>query len=378
MSVPRRIGFDARYINDRYHGIGRFAFRLLEAMAAAAPERTFVVFRGQAQDSRFDWQTLGARPNVVFRDGPWPLYWPHEHLQWPHFLSQSTVDLFYSPYFVAPLVGSCPSIITVHDLIFERYPAYMPWSWSRPYYRQLMLRSTRRARRIVTVSQATSADLSHYYGTPIDKIRVIQEGVDPSFGSPADVDHLPVLRERYDLVRPIILSVGARRPHKNLARLVRAFASVAQGTPHDLIFAGPADDRFPDDARLAAEAAQLNGRVRFLDWVPEHDLAGLYAIADLVVVPSLVEGFGLPALEAMASGTAVLAANTSSLPEVVGQAGVLIDPHDEATLASAMGQILADAGLRRKLADAGKARATAFTWQRAARQALDLFEETHV
>ena len=375
MSAPERIAFDARYISDRYHGIGRYAFRLLESMAVAAPERTFVVFRGQEQDSRFDWQMLAARPNVELWDGPWPLYWPQEQLRWPLLLRRSRVDRFYSPYFVAPLPATCPVVTTVHDLIFDRYPEYMPQAWSRPYYRLLMALSTRRARRVITVSQATAADLTVHYGTPPDKIAVVPEGVDPSFGPVMDGDRIRALRERYSLTRPIVLSVGARRPHKNLARLVRAFATLASDTAHELLFVGTADPRFPDEARQAALAAGLNGRIRFLDWVPEADLAALYALADLVVVPSLIEGFGLPALEAMASNSAVLAANASSLPEVVGEAGVLVDPYDEEALAGAIQRILHDGALRRRLAKAGQARAASFTWQRAARQTLRILEE---
>jgi glycosyltransferase involved in cell wall biosynthesis len=374
--APERIAFDARYVNDRYHGIGRYAFRLLEALVAAAPARTFIVFRGREEDSRFDWGALSARPNVELWDGPWPLYWPQEQLQWPALLRRSRADLFYSPYFVAPLLvtDACPAIVTVHDLIFDRYPAYMPRRWARPYYRLLMALSVRRARRVVAVSRATAADLTHYYRTPPDKVAVVLEGVDPSFAT-AGEDQLAAIRQRYDLKRSFVLTVGARRPHKNQARLVRAFARIPNGGC-DLVFAGPADDRFPDEARRAVEDTGLNGKVRFLDWVPESDLPGLYALADLVALPSLVEGFGLPALEAMACGTPVLAANASSLPEVVGGAGVLVDPYDEEAMAAALGELLADRALRHRLARAGLARAATFTWQQAARRTLEIFEDT--
>lgn len=386
MSTPERIAFDARYISDRYHGIGRYAFRLLESLvlqqdkgsAAAGPERTFVVFRGRGQDSRFDWRALAARPNVEVRDGPWPLYWPHEQVLWPRLLRRSRADLFYSPYFVAPLLAPCPVVITVHDLIFDRYPDYMPWAWSKPYYRLLMGLSTRRAQRVISVSQATAGDLFHYYGTPSQKVAVVLEGVDPGFGPRANLARLRDLRHRYELAQPVILSVGARRPHKNLARLVRAYASLAPDVAHDLLFVGPADSRFSDEARQAAASAGLNGRVRFLDWVPEVDLVALYALADLVVVPSLVEGFGLPALEAMASGTPVLASHASSLPEVVGEAGVLVNPYDERALTGAMRDLLSDEARRRRLAEAGRMRAAGFTWQRAARRTLQVYEEAAV
>jgi glycosyltransferase involved in cell wall biosynthesis len=156
---------------------------------------------------------------------------------------------------------------------------------------------------------------------------------------------------------------------------VHAFASLDASIAHTLVFVGPADNRFPDDARQAAAKAGLNGRVQFLDWVPEDDLAALYAAADLVVVPSLVEGFGLPALEAMASGTPVLAANSSSLPEVIGDAGLLVDPSDEIALAAAIREILNDRALWQRLSAAGRARAARFTWQEAAQQTLKVYQE---
>jgi hypothetical protein len=126
-----RIGFDARFINDRYHGIGRYAFELLVALTGLAPDHYFVIFLGKGQDTRFDWGTLKRQPNVELRMGPWPLYWPHEQLIWPLLIRRTDIDIFHSPYFVAPLlaIGSLPIIITIHDLIFDRYPQYMPQSW---------------------------------------------------------------------------------------------------------------------------------------------------------------------------------------------------------------------------------------------------------
>jgi glycosyltransferase involved in cell wall biosynthesis len=376
MGRAQRIAYDARYVNDRYHGIGRCAFRLLEALVAAAPERTFVVLRGRGRNTRFDWSALERRPNVELWNGPWPLYGLQEHALWPLRLNQSRADLFHSPYFVAPLWSSRPVIITVHDLIFDRYPEYMPSAWARPYYRLLMRTSLRRAWRVLAVSRATASDLIELYGTPREKIVVTPNGVERNFGAvgAAEGQSMAALRQRYGLNRPFVLTVGTRRPHKNLARLIHAFAPLAGEAPHDLVLAGPADERFGDDARRAAEEAGLNGRVHFLDWVPENELPGLYKLADVVAVPSLMEGFGLPALEAMASGTPVLASNTSSLPEVVGEAGILVNPHDTDALRQALRYMLRDEQLRERLARAGAERAAQFTWERAACQVLKLYD----
>jgi len=136
MNAPKRIAFDARFINDRYHGIGRFAFRLLEAIVRMAAESTpkshMIIFTGKDADSRFDWESLltvkgMTQPNVEIQLGPWPLYWPHEQILWPKLLRRSKVDLFYSPYFTAPILTNIPKIITIHDLIFLRYKNYYPF-----------------------------------------------------------------------------------------------------------------------------------------------------------------------------------------------------------------------------------------------------------
>jgi alpha-1,3-rhamnosyl/mannosyltransferase len=382
-----RIAFDARYINDRYHGIGRYAFRLLEALASASLLRglkhTFIVYRGRSPDTRFDWRHLQASPNIILRQGPSALYLPTEQLAWSRLLRREPADLFHSPFFVAPVLAPTrlPVIVTVHDLIFDRYPQYMPVAWSRPYYRLLMRLSLRRAAAVAAISQATAQDLRMYYPETAGMIAATSEGVEAAFHPPAAWQAVADLRQRYRLHQPYVLSVGARRPHKNLARLVRAFSRLSPALPHELVLVGSPDPRFPDEARLEARRLNLNGaatpapRVRFLDWAPEADLPLLYAGAELVVLPSLIEGFGLPALEAMACGAPVLASNRSSLPEVVGEAGCLIDPLDETALAQRLEQVLGDPDMRRAMSQAGLRRARLFTWQQAAEKFLDLYAQ---
>lgn len=372
-----RIGFDARYINDRYHGIGRYAFELLKALTRLAPELTFIIFRGKGKDSRFDWRTIEAQKNVELRTGPWPLYWPHEQVIWPLSIMRSNLDIFHSPYFVAPLFArsSLPILITIHDLIFDRYPQYMPQFWGLPYYRLCMRLSTHRARRVLAVSYATAQDLKTFYGIPDHRLAVVTDGIDPEKWNQIPPDDLLKIRQRYRLSHPFILAVGARRPHKNIPRLVKAFVKIRGQVPHDLVLAGPADRRFTDEARLLVSKLGLNGRVRFLDWVPEADLPALYQLADLVAQPSLIEGFGLPVLEAMASGTAVLAANNSSLPEVVGDAGVLVDPYDVDQIASVLLFALQDGELRHQLAHLGLQRAKEFSWDYSASQVIKIYQQ---
>lgn len=380
VEAKMRIGFDARYVNDRYHGIGRYAFCLLVCLARQSSEHQFLIFLGKGKNSRFDWTELSSLPNVEFQQGPWPLFYPTEQIMWSHLIKKNKLNLFHTPYTIAPYwqltgIKAMPILITVHDMIFERYPQYMPYSWLRPYYSLLVKNSLTRADRIVTVSSSTARDLMNFYRLSKDKIVVSPEGVDPVFQTRINHEKRVQLRNSYQLTNPYILTVGARRPHKNTTRLVTAFASLMRNIPHDLVFIGPPDNRFPDHARHAAKAKRLNGRIKFLDWVREDDLPGLYQLADLVVLPSLIEGFGLPALEAMASGVPVAVSDNSSYPEVVGKAGLYFDPHSTEQMVNSIREGLSSQYLWEQLREAGIHEAAKFTWEKTATQVIDLYDK---
>ena len=369
-----RIAYDARYINDRYHGIGRVAFELLEAMVSMNSDYTFVVFRSSLKESRFDWSTVEGRPNVEIKMGPGPLYWPHEHVLWPFILRKNRIAVFHSPYFMVPILKSPCSISTVYDLCLEQYPWIMRRRWELPIYKTLMKICTKKAYRIIVPTAATRDDLSSYYNVPLDIIEVIPEGVSPGFGVLNERGHLDSIRRRYDLDGPFILSVGARRPHKNLGRLVRAFARILNDVDHNLVFVGPEDPRCTDEAKECAVELKITDRVRFLGWVPEPELPAFYNLADLVVIPSLIEGFGLPVLEAMACGTPLVGSTCGAVSQVVGDAGILVDPYDVDCMAIAIGKILKDRELHSETVRKGFERASGFTWEKAAQATMKLYE----
>jgi glycosyltransferase involved in cell wall biosynthesis len=372
-----RVGFDGRYINDRYHGIGRYAFGILEALTRLAPETHFMIYRGQSPNSRFDWEGLSQRANVSISSGPKRLYSPAEQITWPRLVTRDRLDIFHSPYITAPwfLHSNTRVVITVHDLIFDRYPAYMPHAWSFPYYKLIMQFSTQRANRIVAVSKATANDLENFYRHTARKVTIAGEGVDRCFSPWGPPEVHRKVREKYHLNGHFILTVGARRPHKNHARLLAAYAQLTKNIPHQLVFVGPSDARFQDEAQDSAQRYHLNGRVKFLDWVAERDLPALYRLADLVVLPSLIEGFGLPALEAMACGTPVVAGNSSSYPEIVGEAARLVNPESVDAIANSIKEILNNPVERKRIAMAGVMRAQELSWEAAATQLLETYEE---
>jgi len=372
-----RIGFDGRYIHDRYHGIGRYSFNLLEALTRLQPEKHFVVFRGKDGDTRFDWDKLSGRTNVEFTPGPKNMYYPIEQLEWLRILKRSCIDVFHSPSFIAPLLADphMPVIVTVHDLIFDRNPKDMPNSWAYPYYRLMMKRSLSRAKQIIAVSKSTARDLHQYYRLSSEKLLLAPEGVDAVFRVPRSPDELSSTLHEYQIRSPFILAVGAHRPHKNFNRLVEAFSRLPPEVIHQLVIVGSPDPRFRNDAPALAIARNLDGRARFIDWVKEDDLPAIYKSADMVVLPSIIEGFGLPALEAMASGTLVLAANNSSFPEILADTGILFNPFDVDQITQAIQFALEKPERIKQLREAGLIRSHEFTWDRTAEIIYPLYDE---
>lgn len=286
--------------------------------------------------------------------------------------ARERVDALHVQYF-APLAARMPLVVTVHDLAFLHVPASFPRGL-RLAMRVLVPWSVRRAARVVTVSDYTARDLVRRYGVGPDRLRVIPLGVRPELAAPPP-DRVRDVLARHDLAPGYVLSLGRLNARKNLRRLVQAYAAARAGGGVDvpLVLAGRADH---GAASLLADLRLDGARtVRWLGLVPEADLAALYAGAGCFVYPSLFEGFGLPVLEAMACGCPVISSDRTSLPEVVGKAGVLVDPEDVQALAAAIGRVLHDPALAATLREGGLARSRELTWERTARLTLAAYEE---
>jgi glycosyltransferase involved in cell wall biosynthesis len=275
-------------------------------------------------------------PRHHSRPLPLDIYHPAEQPALALAAARDRLDIFYSPYFPAPLLAPCPVVTTVHDLILDRVAEYGRGKWVRYYYRPMMRLAARKARAVICVSEATAADLRALYRVPDAKISVVTEAADPSFRPVTDPTELARVRARYDLPDRFALALGAHRPHKNLATLIEAFAMFCDRFPHSLVLAGEVHARYDDPAPAAIARLGLGERVRQTGHVADADLPALYTLAEAFVQPSLIEGFGLPVLEAMRCGAPVVASNTSSLPEVIGEAGLLADPRDPASLSTAL------------------------------------------
>ena len=350
-----RIGFNARLLGTdtsyRQTGVSRYISRLLDHL----PETL-------ADDDRL--VVAGNRPGA----DPLP---PIRRILWEQTLlplrgRRERWDVLHCPVNVLPVIAPCASVVTIHDTAFLAVPETMTRA-RRRYLRTQIARSVRQADQILTVSQATADDLVQAFGVPTNRITVTPLAADERF-RPAAQDVLDRFRRQHGLHRPFLLSVGTREPRKNTARLVRAFARVAPTIAHELVLVGPAGWLEGElDATIRDLPVPVRQRVRLTGFVPDDDLPLWYAAADVFAYPALHEGFGLPVLEAMACGTPVVTSNTSSLPEIAGDAAMCIDPTDDRALVAAIARIIGNAPLAGDLHRRGLARAGEFSWDETAR-----------
>jgi len=375
-----RIALDALPLQVRSAGIAVYTEGLVRALAAAQPELSITLFGLAASPGGRSAADTGAWPAAVRwqRSLLYPLIMGAPLMQLPRLLPLEAAlrgaDLFHATNYAAPHSRTTPLVITVHDLALLRFPAL-----GTPALRRLVRRvgaDAARARRVIADSESTARDLRELLGVAAASLRVVYPGCDARFFAPLDPAASARVLERHGVAPPYILHVGTLEPRKNLDRLVRAFAAAraAQRLPHRLVLCGASGWGSAALESLLA-APELADVVRCTGAVSHDDLPALYAGAALFAYPSLYEGFGLPPLEAMACGTPVLTSRVASLPEVVGDAAVLVDPYDEAALAATIAQVLGDAELRAGLAARGRARARQFTWERCARETLTVYRE---
>ena len=392
-----RIVIDARYVTDHFPGIGRYVYNLLLALGKLEqPHHFAVLFNPELANTRYDMAALARFPTLRLVAAHLRPFSAGEHLALPRMLRSMQADLYHAPYYIRPYAGlPCPSITTLYDIIPRRFPDEVS-PRARLLFDLLTQLSIRTSRHLLAISASTRDDLIAAYRIPTGRITVTPLAADPRF-RPQPPGAIAALRAKYDLPKRYILSLASNKPHKNLVSLVEAFARLGVGswelgvgkpapnsqlpTPNPaLVIAGHWDPRYPE-ARAVAERLGLNDTVRFLPGVPEADLPALYSGAEIFAFPSRYEGFGLPPLEAMACGAPVLCCDTSSLPEVVGDAALRVAPTPEA-LANGLERLLGHPSvssgqaraLRDKLRAAGPRRAALFSWQRTAEATLAVYE----
>jgi glycosyltransferase involved in cell wall biosynthesis len=366
------IAIDAHSVGAELGGNESYATNLIEALAEIDQTNLYTLYVTKpAAVERFAdrWpnfkvkQTLPHTPLVRI-----PLTLSRE-------LRRNPVDVLHVQY-TAPPFAPCPVVTTIHDLAFE----HLPETFNRRSWMQLRLtvrRTARRAAQIITVSEYSRSDISRTYGIPPDRITVTPEAASPNLLPVTNETELRRIRESYGIQQNYILSLCSIQPRKNLVRLIEAYSCLRGVRPKvklpQLVLAGKRGWLDSETFR-AAEQNALGKDILFTGYVPERDLAGLYSGAVCFVYPSYFEGFGLPVVEAMQCGVPVIAGNRTSLPEVVGEAGLLFDPFDTQALINALTQVIEDAEFRGVLRAKGLERAKQFSWRTTAKLTLDAYQ----
>jgi glycosyltransferase involved in cell wall biosynthesis len=368
--VAVRIGIDARKLHD--FGIGTYIRNLLRQLARIDRQTEFVLLCRDADADPLRALGDNFRP-VIETAGNYSIA---EQIRIPLALKREGVTLFHAPHYVLPPLAPCTSVVTIHDCIHLMFPQYLPNRLAYGYARASIALAARCATRVMTVSESSKRDILRFVHVDPDKISVIPNAYDERFGVEPREDDVVRVRERYQLHDEFVLYAGNVKPHKNLERLIAAFKMVrSRGLDHlKLVLIGDEISKYAA-LRRAVHQHQLHKYVRFLGYLPEETLAVMYRLAGVFVFPSLYEGFGLPPLEAMASGTPVVTSNVSSLPEVAGDAAILVDPYDPEAIADGIFRVLSDEDLRRQLRTKGLARAHQFAWESSVRRVHDIYDQ---
>jgi glycosyltransferase involved in cell wall biosynthesis len=370
------IGIDYTAAYEQGAGIGRYVREMVHALAACDNQTPYRLFVAGAVS-----KALPSRPGPNFSWRPTritPLWfarlWHRLQIPLPVELFTGRVRLYHATDFTLPptLPGVC-TLLTVHDLSFVRAPETAT-PVLKAYLDRVVPRSVRRAGHVLADSQATKDDLVELYGTPPEKITVLLGGVGSEFGPVEDSTIRKTVRQRYNIGDyPYIFSIGTVQPRKNYARLIEALAALGpEFYDIHLVIAGGRGWLESPIYRTVSESC-LPDRVHFIGFVRDEDLPALYADAVCLAYPSLYEGFGFPVLEAMACGTPVITSTVSSMPEVAGDAALLVDPYRADAIEDTLRRLLSDETLRADLITRGYRQAAAFTWARAAQQLREIY-----
>lgn len=353
----------------RRAGIHGYIYRLLEHLPAAAPEWQFTIFTGEGEPP--------ADRQYRVRRSSWHTGRPLVRIAWEQLAQPwqlGGLDLVHELAFVAPLVMPRPFVVTVYDLTFVRYPERLPAS-RRLYLRAMTGLSCRRARRVLAISRSTADDLTRLLGLPPEKIDVALPGVDARF-RPLPADEVAAWRAAHGLPDRFLLFLGTLEPRKNLPTLLRAYAGLgeAERAQVHLVLAGGSGWMTDEIERVIVEH-RLEGCVHRPGFVEDDDLPWWYNAAEVLVYPSVFEGWGLPVTEAMACGRVALVSDISSLPEAVGDTGLRLPPHDVAAWTAALRRCIHDADWRRVEGERARAYAARFTWAATAATTVESYKK---
>ena len=381
-----KIGIDARFLtHPQPGGFKTYSENLIAALAKLDNENEYILYVDRPPTHGCK---IPASANFVSRVVPGLL--PVMGMPWREQVglasqaAKDRIDLFHSPCLTAPLRLACPLVLTIHDMIWA-FPGEFPQNGARSlqrklmewYYRLVPRYASKRAAAIITVSHAAKESIIEHLGLDAEHIFVTYEAANQCFRQVKDEQRLEAVRRKYGLPLDFILAIGSADPRKNINALIQAYSLLPQELQekHQLVIVWT-HSLLADELSRKIEALGLEKCIRFLQQIPTDDLVLLYNAASLFVFPSLYEGFGLPLVEAMACGTPVVAANNSSIPEIVGDAALLVGDNDLRVMSTAITHVLEDKSARERLLHYGRIRANEFSWEKCAGETLEVYKQT--
>jgi glycosyltransferase involved in cell wall biosynthesis len=362
--MNKKIAIDISSLHLTGTGTATYITELMRGVEALESGVTF---------NRFDCQPLFSRSSRILRK----IDTIYRELMWQHAVLPSRVrktkaDILHSPAMISPVKCSIPVVLTIFDTCIISSPQSFPL-WQRTITNKVLPTCINRADKLIAISHFTKREILRLFPkVSADKIVVTWLGVNPRF-KVLDEAYKGSVRSKYKLDRPFILSVSTSNPRKNLKTLIHAYARIKDHIDHDLVLTGEYGWKSTEVYSLVTDLG-LRERIKFTGYVPLEELPAIYNLADLFVYPSLYEGFGLPPLEAMACGTPVITSNVTSLPEVVGESAIMLDPLNTELLAQSMGDLIKNDSDRNSLRCKGIERAKLFTWEKCARETLAVYD----
>ncbi len=372
-----KIGIDCRMYSSQFTGIGRYVYELVENLKLIDNDNEYYLFFNHPEFDNF--QSANKNFHKVLADSKH--YSFSEQFKFLRVLNKYQLDLMHFTHFNAPILYNRPYIVTIHDLTLHFYPGKKVKSFlGRLAYHIVIRTVVKRAKQIIVVSRATGKDLQKLLKVSLNKMKVIYEGVNPSFKIITNKSRLENTKRKYNIEKPFLLYTGVWRDHKNIIGLLKAFKLIREKHDFQLIITGRKDSIYAEEIFNCAKSLGLlnqNGEslsVIFPGLVNENELIDLLNLAYIYVFPSFYEGFGLPPLEAMQSGTPVAVSNSSCIPEICGKNAVYFNPHSPKDMAKTIEALINDQELYQKLAKDGIEYTKKFSWSKMTKETLDLYK----
>lgn len=371
-----RIGITLQSLDLSWGGIGTYTEEIVKHLLKVDPTNEYILMYpgfGAPRKLYGRYRRYRNAKEIETESSRIPSGWYWDQMIVPKVARDHGVDVLFNPFLSVPIPGKFKKVMVMHNVEYHTIPKVYDW---KMYTRWFLLENVilPAANRVISISEVMTGDFGRTVKYPINQVRTIYHGVSDRFRIINDAEKLRDAKEEYCLPDDFILFVGHLYPQKNFSVLAQAFALIAKDIPHHLVVAGRPRWKYQQDLQMI-ENLGLGNRIHLLHIVPNYDLPAVYNQAACLVYPSLYESFGLVQLEAMACGCPVLGANSAAIPEVAGGAALLFDPHNPEELATGIRSIVSDQELRRSYVDKGLRRAKQFTWEKCARETLQLFEE---